>query len=222
MTVLVAVTFSAQQLLTISSVSPGVYTMTYNDSANSWAFYDPFSQPIGVYMWIEAADSSANASFGDAWTNITTTLTWDGTNYSGTIDLNTHNFNQTGGVLPAGTTVNQIHFLFTESPSGNGSHQTTDKLGTNYGFTSSTTVTTPLSVSDLSAFKGKSVVAGGKLITHQKGNLEVTVYDFGGKVVRTMSVKADGNAIDLYVPQTGLYLAKITNGTETEVVKFVK
>ena len=42
-------------------------------------------------------------------------------------------------MLPAGTTVNELHFLFTESPTGNGSHQTSDKLASAYGFTSTTT-----------------------------------------------------------------------------------
>ena len=41
-----------QALLTIVQTSPnsGIYTITYNDSANGWTFYNPYSQPIGIYM----------------------------------------------------------------------------------------------------------------------------------------------------------------------------
>ena len=41
----------SQALLTITQTpaGSGIYTITYNDSANGWAFYDPYSQPIGVY-----------------------------------------------------------------------------------------------------------------------------------------------------------------------------
>jgi hypothetical protein len=60
------------------------------------------------------------------------------------------------------------------------------------------------------------------LYTPKKGNLNVTVYDFSGRVLKTMNVKGDGNAIDLNVPQSGLYMVKVSNGTEQEVVKFAK
>lgn len=210
---------SAQALLSIVKTSEGVYTMTYNDSANGWAFYDPMSQPIGVYLFINAADSSANANYNDAWTNITTQLTWDGTNYSGTINLNSHNFNQTGGILPAGTTVNQLNFLFTEFPTGNGSHQTSDKLGTAFGFTPSTTVSLGVSTS---AVKAKSSIINGQLRTALAGNLSLEIYEMGGKLVRSLKANSNGNAIDLNINKSGIYLLKITNGSESEVVKFAK
>ncbi len=214
---LASVTVSAQALLNIVKTAEGVYTMTYNDSANGWAFYDPFSQPIGVYLFINPGDTTPSGTFNDAWGNITTTLNWDGTNYSGTINLNTHNFNNTGGVLPAGTKVNELRFLFTEAPAGNGGHQTGDKLGTSYGFTSSTIPS--LAVADVNG-KTKSQVAAGKLFTSAKGNVELTVYDFGGKVIKTMKTNANGNPIDLNLNQKGLYLVKILSDNGSEVVKF--
>ncbi len=212
-----AMTVSAQALLTINKTSEGVYKMTYNDAANSWAFYNPQSQPIGVYLFLNPGDTTPSGTFNDAWSNITTTLTWDGTNYSGTIDLNTHNFNNSGGILPVGTTVNELRFLFTEAPAGNGSHQTSDKQATSYGFTPST-------ISTLGVYnpvgKQKSIVVGGQLFTSVKGDLQLAVYEMSGKLIKTMNVKADGNAIDLNVASTGLYLLKITNGSQNEIVKF--
>lgn len=215
--VLAGMTISAQALLKIVKTSEGVYTMTYNDSANGWAFYDPFSQPIGVYLFINPGDTTPSGTFNDAWSNITTTLNWDGTNYSGTINLNTHNFNNTGGVLPPGTKVNELRFLFTEAPAGNGGHQTADKLGTSYGFTPSTI--SSLAVADVNG-KTKSQVAAGKLFTSAKGNLDITVYDFGGKVIKNLKVNANGNPIDLNLSQKGMYLMTISGNAISEAVKF--
>ncbi|WDT68420.1 hypothetical protein [Cloacibacterium sp. TD35] len=118
----------------------GIYKITYNDEANGWAFYNPGTgNPIGVYLWLNGADNSTGSSYNDSFSNITTQLTWEGTNYTGVLNLNTHNFNNMGGVLPAGTVVTQLHFLFTEYPVGNSAHQTTDKLATDYGFTTTNT-----------------------------------------------------------------------------------
>ena len=114
-TIFTVVAIYSQSLLTIvqTPANSGIYTITYNDSANGWAFYNPgVGNPIGVYLWLNGADNSTGSPFNDNFSNITAQLTWDGTNYSGTIDLNTHNFNKTGGVLPAGTTVTELHFLF--------------------------------------------------------------------------------------------------------------
>ena len=43
-----------------------------------------------------------------------------------------------------------------------------------------------------------------------------------GKLIKTLNTKADGRAIDLNIVKNGLYVVKITNGSENEVVKFAK
>lgn len=204
-----------QALLTISQTSAGVYTITYNDAANGWAFYNPNSQPIGVNLWINASENSAGTAYTDNWNALTTSLTWDGTNYSGTVNLNNHAFTQ--GTLPANTTVNQLNFNFTEYPVGNGSHQTGDIQGTKYGFTPSATTTLATTEATIT---GKSRVVGGKFFPATKGAMQLTVYDFSGKVLRTMSVVADGAAIDLALPQRGMYILKVASTNHNEVVKF--
>ena len=55
-----------------------------------------------------------------------------------------------------------------------------------------------------------------------KGNVQLSVYEMSGKLVKNLSVKADGNAIDLNVSKNGLYLVKIASGSHNEVVKFAK
>ena len=162
---------------------------------------------------MNSSDTSINSLYNDSWSNISTQLTWDGTNYTGTINLNTHNFNNIGGVLPAGTTVNQLHFIFTDSPAGNNSHKTPDYLASVYGFSSTTT--SSLGVIDINKSNFKSFVSEGKLYTSQKGNLDIQVYDFSGKMVKKINVAATRNGVELNLPKKGNYIVKINN----EVVK---
>ena len=216
-TIFTVVAFYSQALLTIvqTPANSGIYTITYNDSANGWAFYNPgVGNPIGVYLWLNGADNSTGSPFNDNFSNITAQLTWDGTNYSGTVNLNTHNFNNMGGVLPAGTTVNDLHFLFTEYPVGKNNHQTTDKLASAYGFTSTTT--SSLSTIDINSSKFKSFVSEGRLYTPKKGNLSVQVVDYSGRVIKTISAKASTNGIELNLPKKGNYILKLND----EVIKF--
>ncbi|MGZ5193556.1 MAG: T9SS type A sorting domain-containing protein, partial [Kaistella sp.] len=55
-----------------------------------------------------------------------------------------------------------------------------------------------------------------------KGGVAITVYDMSGKLVKSFNTVANGSAIDLNVSKSGLYLVKITKGSENEVVKFAK
>lgn len=215
-TIFAVVAFYSQALLTIvqTPANSGIYTITYNDAANGWTFYNPFSQPIGVYLWLNGADNSTGSPFNDSFSNITTQLTWDGTNYTGTVNLNTHNFNNTGGVLPAGTTVNDLHFLFTEYPVGKNNHQTTDKLASAYGFTSTTT--SSLNTIDINSSKFKSFVSEGRLYTPKKGNVNIQVMDFSGRVIKTFTTNSTVNGIELNLPKKGDYILKLEN----EIVKF--
>jgi hypothetical protein len=216
-TIFAVVAFYSQALLTIEQTpaNSGIYTITYNDSPNGWVFYNPgVGNPIGVYLWLNGADNSTGISFNDNFSNITTQLTWDGTNYSGTVNLNTHNFNNMGGVLPAGTTVNELHFLFTEFPVGKNTHQTTDKLASTYGFT--TTVTSSLGTIDINSSKFKSFVSEGRLYTPKKGNVNIQVMDFSGRVIKTFTANSTVNGIELNLPKKGDYILKLDN----EIVKF--
>lgn len=79
-----------------------------------------------------------------------------------------------------------------------------------------------LGVNDLQNAKKNSFVANGKLYTKLSGNLDVTVYDMSGKVVAKSQVKSSDSALNLNVKQTGTYLVKVSNGSQTETVKFIK
>lgn len=209
---LAGVTLSAQLTYTVSN---GVYNLTYGKSGD-WSFYNPQSQPtFYVHVWSNQSDGDNNqGNFDDAWTNSNTTMTWSATEgaYVGTINLNTKLFTNSNNTMPQGTVVQRIGVVFKNKSNG-ADFQSVDR-----DLEGPTTLTT-LAVSESNG-KAKSQVAAGKLFTSAKGNLDLTVYDFGGKVIKTLKTNANGNPIDLNLSQKGLYLVKISGNNVSEVVKF--
>ena len=197
------------------TVSNGVYKLTYGKTAD-WTFYDPQSAPtFYVHVWSSQTDGDNDkGNYDDAWSNSTTTMTWDAVEnaYIGTIDLNTKLFSGSNSTMPVGTVVQRIGVVFKNQSNG-ATFQSADK-----DLEGPTTLST-LAVSDANG-KAKSQVAGGKLFTAVKGNVDLTVYDFSGKVIKTMKVNASGNPIELNLNQKGLFLVKISGSNVSEVVKF--
>ncbi|WP_297985926.1 T9SS type A sorting domain-containing protein [uncultured Chryseobacterium sp.] len=207
------VTLSAQ--LTTQVVSPGVFKLTYG-AANDYSFYNPGfgTQTFYVHTWILAADNSANISYEDAWSNSNVAMNWDAAAgaYVGTIDLNTKTFTNSNNTVAAGTTVQKVGIVFKNNQNG-ATNQSSD------AYVNGPTTLPVLAVGDVKGIAKKSLFAEGKLYTAQKGNLTLEVYEFGGKLVKTMKVSANDSAIDLNLSKKGLYLVKIA-GSNTEVVKF--
>ena len=215
-----AVTISAQ--FTVQTISQGVVKLTYGAS-NDYSIYDPgFEVPtFYVHVWSNAGDNSTGTVYDDSWTNSNVTMNWDSGAgaYVGTINLNTKVFTNGNKTFPSGTTVNNLGFVFKDLQNGN-TKQSADLAATSFGFTTTTT-NSSLAVSN-SLLGKKSSVMGGKLYTSTKGNLAISVYEMSGKLVKSFNAVADGSAIDLNVSKTGLYLVKISHGSESEVVKFAK
>ncbi|GGG48379.1 T9SS type A sorting domain-containing protein [Epilithonimonas arachidiradicis] len=203
---------SAQLTYTVSN---GVYKLTYGKSGD-WSFYDPQSNPtIYVHVWSAQSDGDNNqGNFDDAWSNSNTTMTWNDTEgaYLGTIDLNTKLFTNSNNTMSQGTIVQRIGIVFKNQQNG-ATVQSADR-----DLEGPTTLTT-LAVSEVGS-KTKSQVAAGKLFTSAKGNLDVTVYDFGGRVIKTLKVNANGNPVDLNLSQKGMYLMTISGNNISESVKF--
>ena len=218
--VFAAATISAQ--LTVQTVSPGVVNLTYGAS-NDYSIYQPgFEVPtFWVHVWSNAADNSTGTVYDDAWTNSTVSMNWDSSAgaYVGTINLNTKVFTNGNKTFPSGTTVNNLGFVFKNQQNG-ATNQSGDLTASNFGFTSTVTDSN-LGVSD-QALNAKSHIVNGKLYTAQKGNLSITVYEMSGKLVKSFNANSNGGEIDLNISKSGLYVAKITNGAHSEVVKFKK
>ena len=214
-----AITISAQ--LTVEVTAPGVVKLTYG-AANDYTFYEPgFEVPtFYVHVWSTGADNSTGTQYEDSWNNSNVTMNWDSAAnaYIGTINFATKVFTSGNKIFPADTVINNFGMVFKDLADG-ATHQSADVQANTVGFTPTTVPS--LAVTN-TAIKAKSAVIAGKLYTAAKGNILLSVYEMGGKLVKTMNVKADGNAIDLNVYNNGIYLLKITNGSENEVVKFAK
>ena len=197
------------------TVANGVYNLTYGKTGD-YSFYNPQSQPtFYVHVWSSQSDGDNNSgNFDDVWSNSNTTMTWSAADnaYIGTVDLNTKLFTNSNSTMPSGTVVQRIGVVFKNKSNG-ADFQSADK-----DLEGPTTLTV-MAVSEANG-KTKSQVAGGKLFTSAKGNIDVTVYDFGGKVIKTIKANANGNPIDLNLSQKGLYLMKISGNNNSEVVKF--
>lgn len=216
LTAAVAITTTAQVQTEITTA--GIFKVTYG-AANDYSFYDPgFEVPtFYIHTFVNAGDNSAGTAFEDAWSNSTVTMNWDNAvmAYVGTIDLNSKTFTQTNAKIPVGTTVNKVGMVFKDLQIS-ATKQSADT------FANGPTVTVGTMAVANNLLSGKSSVVNGKLITAQKGNLTLEIYEMSGKLVQSFKAVSNGNSIDLNLTKNGLYLLKITNGTNREVVKFSK
>lgn len=211
-----AQTDASSHHITVTDEGSGILKIEYNGTADSYSFFSPgVDNPIYVYSWLNTGDNSTGNNYNDKWSTVPTViLNYDSATdtFVGTINLGSHDFDNSGGILPGGTSVNRYNFLFRNS---DGTSQSTDT----YQLFSPVVTIPTLGLSDISS-SHKSFVSNGKLYTTKKGNISITIYDFNGRIVKTINVKANGNAIDLNVHQNGMYLAKISDTSTSEVVKF--
>ncbi|UKB79977.1 T9SS type A sorting domain-containing protein [Chryseobacterium sp. MEBOG07] len=205
----------AQVQVTVES--PGVCKITYG-STNDFSLYDPgFGTPtFYVHLWVDQNNNSQNILFEDSWSNSNVTMNWDSSAnaYVGFVNLNNKLFTNTNNVMAPGTTVSQISFVFKDQQNG-----ATKQSGNTSVFVNTTTLGT-LAVLDAKADKIKSFVAEGKLYTSEKGNLQLIIYDFSGKLIKKENVRSYGSPIDLSIFQKGNYILHLSDINVKEIIKF--
>lgn len=211
-----AQTDAASHNITITDNGGGRLSIVYNGNADSYSFFGPGEgNPIYVYTWINASDNSTGNAYNDAWPLVPAIqLNYDADTdtFVGQVDLAEHNFTGEGGVLPTGTVVSRLGFLFRNA---DGSQQSTDTFQI---FSPGITITT-LGVQNSDLLK-KSIVVSGKLRTQLQGNLSIKIYDYSGIIVKDFKVKAQGQAIELNLPKKGFYIMSLSNGQTVENLKF--
>mgnify|MGYP003585666686 FL=1 len=197
-------------LLILIMASLGLYKaqMTITQTGNVVNFsytIDPSvwnSTPINLYAYVESS-SASNGEFKKLLGS------WPGTKLSGTgpytasVDLST--------LYSAGVTISEIKYIYNY-----GSYQNPSSGGfkaTSAGFTQVTISSTLGTIENAS--KTKSFFSEGKLYTSQKGNLDIQVYDFSGKLVKKLNANNVSSGLELNLPKKGNYLVKVNN----EVVK---
>ena len=210
--------FSSAQLQT-QLVSPGVYKITYG-ATKDYSLYNPGNagETFYVHTYVDAADNSTGNLFLDDWYNSTVTMTYDSgiAAYVGSINLNTKTFTYGNNKIPGSTNVTKVGIVFKDLQSG------ANKQSAGLAIYIPTTTLSTLATSDLVKDLKKSFVAGSKLYTQQKGTLDIAVYDMSGRIITRSQSKSSDNGLELNVNQKGIYMVKVSNGSQTEVVKFIK
>ena len=197
-------------LLILIMASLGLYKaqMTITQTGNVVNFsytIDPSvwnSTPINLYAYVESS-SASNGEFKKLLGN------WPGTTLSGTgpytasVDLST--------LYSAGVTISEIKYIYNygdyKNPNSGGFN------ATSAGFIPVTISSTLGTIENAS--KTSSFFSEGKLYTSQKGNLDIQVYDFSGKLVKKLNANNVSSGLELNLPKKGNYLVKVNN----EVVK---
>lgn len=168
----------------------------------NYRFYEVSAFPGGAFKklpmnWVSDDSSTNGCGSGNQ--------TWEGT--SGTVNV--------AAGLPTGTYILEV---YTDAP---GSPTTAYYSNFANNFKAYFDVdNTILSVEGVNGVKNKSKVVDGKLFTSKKGNLKLQVYDFSGKLVKTMNFISNGNPLDVSLAKKGNYIITIDSGAEKEIVKF--
>ena len=197
--------FNGYSQISISNSSNGIVTIIYNDSANSWALYDPnFETTIYVYVWVDGIMNSTSNDYSDEWNNSASlfTINWDGSNYTGTLDLNTHNFLNSGGIIPIGTTITNFGFIFRDATP---TKQSADLFATNFGFSNATLPVNDYLNSLFSLDLIENTIQIEGLEYNQKFKLDV--YDLSGKLVKQMNEKS---TLAIHELTPAVYILKLT------------
>ena len=215
---MLACSFILQAQMTVS-VTGNTVKFSAPIPGNDWG-----STPVNLYAYVDAADTTpagtSSVQISGAFPGM---MMVNGGSGPYSISVNLASF------FPGGTTVNNIKFIYAVTDNMGGYYQ--NPAGGNPGFsvndpahaTGYTPVTvSTLAVSDLVNAKKNSFVANGKLYTKQNGNLDITVYDMTGKIVKQSQVKSSDSALELNIKQAGTYIVKVSNGSQTETVKFIK
>ena len=198
-------------LLILIMASLGLYKaqMTITQTGNVVNFsytIDPSvwnSTPINLYAYVESS-SASNGEFKKLLGS------WPGTTLSGTgpytasVDLST--------LYSAGVTISEIKYIYNygsnKNPSSGGFN------ATSAGFKPVTISSTLGTIENAS--KTSSFFSEGKLYTSQKGNLDIQVYDFSGKLVKKLNANNVSSGLELNLPKKGNYILKLND----EVIKF--
>jgi hypothetical protein len=200
-------------------MNSGTITVTYG-SAGDYSLFDPLGDPnLYLYTGLETDGVTATWDYHDIWTNPATLvpLTWNSSlgAYVATLNLATRSyfseFTQTSGLIPTSTYVNNWYFLIRNF---DGTRQSADLIGTNYGFTPST-----LSTSDFQQDLNVTFVKGN-VLNLSSNDVHLDIYFINGQKINSVKVLA-GSELNLNLTTRGIYLARIISNDESDLIKFI-
>ena len=218
---LISFCFSNAQIVVTPNpfgLTSGTITLTFG-SAGDYSLFDPLGDPnLYLYTGLETDGVASTWDFHDTWsdTNTLIPLTWNATAnaYVATFDIGARTYyseaTMTNTTIPAGTMVNNWYFLIRNAA---GTSQSTDLIGTNYGFT-------PATASVASFENGQEIkFFDGQMYSTISGNTLVEIYNLlGQKVISSNIVKEETIALNLI--DKGIHIAQISNEGIKKSIKF--
>jgi hypothetical protein len=199
------------------NANSGVLTFTYGASGNFSLFNPNGATTIYLYTGLETDGVTGTWEYHDTWADINTqiplTLNSSGY-YEGSADIGNRNYfselTQSVGAAPDGTTVNNWYFLLRNAA---GNSQSSDLLGTNYGFV-------PGALSAVN-FENNAQIRffDGKVFSTLTDNAKITIYNALGQNIKTITILPNVETV-LDIPKNQMYVATINNSTTTKSIKF--
>lgn len=196
------------------NINSGNITLTYGPD---YSLFDPLSDPnLYLYMGLDTDSQPSTWDYADDWNNVASLvpLTYNAGlgKYVANLNINTHQYVQ--GIPVNGMTVNNWYFIFRN---GAGNRQSAGFFrGTDYGFQP----TTFLKSSNFEFSDNEVVVTSQKVTSFMDGITNVEIFNLLGQKTYSFSLtKNEGNEFNL--PQKGVYIAVISNGSKQGSVKFL-
>lgn len=204
------------------NINSGIITVTYGASGD-YSIYDPQSNPnLYLYTGLETDGVASTWDYHDTWTDLATLipLTWNTTAnaYVATFDIGGRSYTEetsnTLMTIPSGTNVNDWYFIIRNA---DGSSQSADLFGTNYGFAPS------LATSNFNMNSVKFNVNNNTISTDAQGKIEIEIYSILGQKVTNYKVENYDSILNLplTLTQKGVYIATLKNNDQVKSVKFV-
>lgn len=208
-------------------------TITYGSgSGNTWTYLDPQSEnPLYVYLGLDTDNNATTWEFHDNWVNCNASnlipMYWNSVNnrYEVTIDLKTHNFDGSGGILPVGTTVYNGKYVIrrslTHECAANPSDPTTWQ-GTDQNFVITPAVVT-LGTGEIHLNQKIAEICESQLYLYKSGKYQITIQDLSGRILKEFNIKSSGNTLhNLETDKKAVYLCIVKNEQgEQQVIKFI-
>jgi hypothetical protein len=206
------------------NINSGMITVSYGATSDYEIFDPQFEENLVLYMGLETDGVANSWDYNDDWNNhnALVPLTWNeaASAYIATFDLKTHVFKNTphgeNMTVANNTTVNDWFFIIRTI---DGSRQSDNQSGINFGFQASTA----LSTNDFTNHKNLISVKNGVLSTNISGNNTLEIYSISGQKLETISFENNSDLIEipLKITQKGIYIAKISNELIQKTVKFL-
>ena len=211
--------FQAKAQLTLTSNGNGTVDVNYN--TNDISLYDPQFEDVVLYIWINTDQNSATSYFQDDWptTASLVALTWNGVDaHVGTIDFNTHDFTNTGGVVPTNTSITDFNLIL-RNPAGD--RQSADLLATNYGYSPIT-----LSINQNEFLSTPKIYPNPTADTFaiDLNISQLRIYSISGELVKEFNSNFNkGSIFDISNLQQGVYFISAKNNSGKQATtKLVK